>query len=169
MGRRVSSTLKGNGLVFEMMAQESDADAILDEGAHVDRDADVRTRPLPDFAGFQHLLDGGQQAVAVGEHARVELAALGIVELTALQGFEVEMDGRDGRLQLVGDRAEKSVMAFVAADFADEKDGVEGDADDEEREKRNPERHGDDATPVKENPADVERDGHADEAHAEQR
>ena len=68
----------------------------------------------------------------------------------------------------MGDGAEKSVVAFVAADFTNEKDGVEGDADDEEREERDAQSHGNDATPVEQNPADVEGYGHANEAHAEQ-
>ena len=84
-GQLRSFNTEGDGLFFEMMTGDGGANALLDQRAHIDGDAGVRTGTLADFAGFEHLLDGGEQTVAVGEHAGVELAALGLLELTALQ------------------------------------------------------------------------------------
>ena len=80
------------------------------------------------------MLDGGEEAVGVLAHDGVELLALGLVAGVALEGFEVEADAGDGGLELVGDGVEEAVLALVAADFADEEDGVEDDAGDEDGE-----------------------------------
>jgi hypothetical protein len=87
-----------------------------------------------EFAGFEDLLDGAEEAVGVGEHDAVELLALGFGDVAALEGFEVEADGGDGGFELVGDGVEEGVLALVAADFADEEDGVEDDAGDQQGE-----------------------------------
>ena len=75
-----------------------------------------------------------KQAVGVGEHDSVEVLALGFGDVAALQGFEVEADGGDGGFELVGDGVEEGVLALVAADFADQEDGVENDAGDQQAE-----------------------------------
>ena len=167
-GQRGLFDAEGDGGVVEVMAEEGGADAFLNERAHVDLDANVGAGALADFAGLKDLLDGGEQAIAVGQHTGVELGSLGFVEVTALEGFEVEVNRGDGGFELVGDGAEEGVVAFVAADFPDEEDRVDGDAGDEEGEEGDADGHRQDAAPVEDDPADVEDDGHADKAHAEQ-
>ena len=77
------------------------------------------------FARLQHLLDGGKQTVGVGEHDLVEVLPLFFGDCAALEGLAVEADGGDGRFEFVGDGVEEGVLALVAADFADQEDGVE--------------------------------------------
>ena len=91
----------------------------------------------PSCPALSDLLDGGEEPVGVGEHDPVELLALGLFDGAALEGLEVEADAGDGGLELVGDRVEEGVLTFVAADLADEEDGVEDDAGDEGAEEDN--------------------------------
>ena len=108
---------------------------------------------------MQDLLDGVEQAVAVGEHHVVELAAALLAHVARLEGFEVEADGGDGRLQLVGDGVDEGVVLFVAANLADEEGGVEDEAGDDDAEE-------DDAED-EQNPADVQRQRGRHQADAE--
>src|SRR5579871_131847 len=94
---------------------------------------------LAKLTGFEDLFDGGEEAVGVGEHDGVELLALGLVDGAALEGFEVEADAGDGGLEFVGDGVEEGVLTLVAADLADEEDGVEDDSGDEEGEENDAE------------------------------
>ena len=146
----------------EMVALESDGDAVGDEGGEVDDGAVLLTVTLAKLAGFEDLLDGGEEAVGVGEHDLVELLALGFFDGAALQGFEVEPDAGDGSLELVGDGVEEGVLPLVAADLADEEDGVEDDAGDESREEDDAEDEEGHGALVEEDPGDL-RDGEADE------
>ena len=61
-------------------------------------------------------------------HDGVKLLALGVVEGSPLEGFQIKPDAGDGGFELVGDGVEERVLALVAADFTDEEDGVEDDA-----------------------------------------
>jgi hypothetical protein len=117
--------------------------------------------------GVQDLLDGAQQTVAVGEHDVVELCAARRVHLARLEGFEVEADGGDGRLQLVRDGVDEGVVLLVAAYLADEEGGVEDEAGDDDGEEDDAEDEQRDLSPVEQNPADVEREREDDEADAE--
>ena len=140
----------------EMVALEGDGDAVGDEGFEVDDGAVLLTVTLAELAGFENLLDGGEEAVGVGEHDLVELLSLGLFDGAALQGFEVEADAGDGGLELVGDGVEEGVLALVAADLADEEDGVEYDAGDEGGEENDAEDGKGDSALVEDDPGDVE-------------
>src|ERR1700733_3348393 len=48
-----------------------------------------------DAAGAEHLLDGGQQAIAILHHGAVKLLAFGFFDGPGLEGFEVEADRCD--------------------------------------------------------------------------
>ena len=85
----------------------------------------------------------------------------------ALEGFEVEADGGDGGLELVGDGVEEGVLALVAADLADQEDGVEDDAGGEQAEEDEAEDEQGDAALVEDDPGDVEGDEADDYEHTE--
>ena len=75
-------------------------------------------------------------------HDGVELLALYGVEVGAsLQGFQIQPDAGDGGFELVRDGVEEGVLALVAADLADEEDGVEGDTGGEDGEEDDAEDH----------------------------
>ena len=77
----------------------------------------------------------------------------------ALEGFEVETNAGDGCFELVSDGVEERVLALVAADFANEEDGVDDDAGDEDREEQDAEQIHGEAAAVVVDPGDVEDDG----------
>ena len=126
-----SRTMAAGG---EVVALEGDGDAVGDEGLEVDEGAVLLAVALAEFSGFEDLLDGGEEAVGVGEHDVVELLSLFFGGCAALEGFEVEADAGDGGFELVGDGVEEGVLTLVAADLADQKDGVEDDTGDEDGE-----------------------------------
>ena len=73
----------------------------------------------------------------------------------ALEGFEVEADAGDGSFELVGDGVEEGVLTLVAADLADQEDGVEDDAGDEGGEEDDAEDGEGDGALVEEEPGDL--------------
>jgi hypothetical protein len=96
----------------------------------------------PSSPALSTCFDGGEEAVAVLAHDGVERWRWARRrEVAALEGFEVEADAGDGGFELVGDGVEEGVLALVAADFADEEDGVEDDAGDEDGEEDDAEVH----------------------------
>ena len=119
------------------------------------------------FASLEDHLYGGEEAVGVGEHDLVEVLALGFRDVAALERFEVEADGGDGSLELVGDGVEERVLALVAADLADQEDGVEDDSGDEQAEQDNADDEQGEAAFVEDDPGDVEGDEAADEEGSE--
>ena len=133
----------------------------LDAGALLDALA------LAELAGLEYGFDGGEEAVAVFAHDGVEALALLLVAGMALQGLEIETDAGDGGFELVGDGFEEGVLALVAADFADEEDGVDNDAGDEDGEEDDAEEVDGEAAAVVVDPGDVEDDGERGETHAE--
>jgi len=74
----------------------------------------------------------------------------------ALEGFEVEAERGDGGLELVGDGVEEGVLTLVAADLADQKDGVEDDAGGDQAEEDEAHDEQGDAPLVEDDPCDVE-------------
>ena len=150
-----------------MVALGGDDDALVEQGFEVDEGAIKLAVFLAELAGFEDLLDGGEEAVGVGEHDGVELLSLLLGDGPALEGFEVEADGRDRGLKFVGDGVEEGVLTLVAADLAEEEDGVEDDAGDEDGEADNAEDEEGGAALVKDDPADVKGDGDTDEEGAE--
>jgi len=121
------------------------------------------------LSGFEYLLDGREETVGVGEHDLVELLFLLFGGCAALECFEVETDAGDGSFEFVGDGVEEGVLALVTADLADEKDGVENDAGDQDGEEDDPKHKQSEMTLVvnPNNPGDVEEDGEASEQYAE--
>ena len=113
-------------------------------------------RSVAGFAGFQHLLDRAQQAVGIVEHQPIKLLALRFVDFAALQGFEIKANRGDGRFQFVRDGVDEAVVLFVAADFADQEDGVEDQAGDDGDEENNAEEKQYAFAPVEDDPADVQ-------------
>ena len=67
----------------------------------------------------------------------------------------------------MGNGIDKSVVLFVAADFAYQKDCIEYDADDDERKENNSQDEQRDLAPVEQDPTDIESDGKRDEARPE--
>ena len=61
----------------KIVALEGDGDAVGDEGFEVDEGAVLLAVALAELSGFEDLLDGGEEAVGVGEHDLVELLFLG--------------------------------------------------------------------------------------------
>jgi hypothetical protein len=120
---------KLNGFRREVVAQECDDDAVCDQRSEFEECA-IAGAAGTDFAGLENLLDGGEQAVGVGQHDLVELRALDLGDFALLQGLEIEADGGDGGLELMGDGVEEGVLTLVAADLADQEDGVEDDSGD---------------------------------------
>src|SRR5208283_2296108 len=156
--------LDGHG--GEVVAQQGDVDAVGDQRGELEQDA-VLGAAGAEFAGLENLLDGGEETVGVCQHDLVELLALGFGDFVALQGLEVEAEGCDGGLELVGDGVEEGVLALVAADLADQEDGVEDDSGDEQGEDNEAENDGGDSSLVENDPGDVVGDEAADDQHPE--
>ena len=117
-----------------------------------------------DLTRAQDLIDRVEKSVGVCEADVVELGALLRVQVVPLQRFEVEADGGNRRLQLVGDGVDEGVVLFVAADFADEEDGVEDEARDDDAEEADPQHQERHLAPVEQNPTDVQSHGQPDQA-----
>ena len=97
----------------------------------------------------------------------VELLALGLIDGARLQSFQIQPDGRDRSLQLVGDGIDEGVVLFVAADFAHQKDGVEHDAATDHQHQQDAQNQQDAVPPVQQEPADVENQEDGDQPDAE--
>jgi len=155
-----------DGFGLEVVAQEGDGDAVGDEGGEFDEGA-VLGAAGAEFAGLEDLLDGGEETVGVGQHDLVELLLLFLGDGVALEGFEVEADAGDGGLELVGDGVEEGVLALVAADFADQEDGVEDDSGGEQAEENEAKDYQGKAALVEDDPGDVEDDEADNYEHTE--
>ena len=153
-----------DGVRRKVIAQQRDGDAVGDQRRKFDQHAALVAAGT-EFAGFEHLLHGAEQAVGVGQHDLVELLALRFWYIAALQSLEIETDRGDGRLQFVRDSVEEGVLALVAADLADEEDGVQHDACYQHREKDDTEHDGGDTAFVQDDPGDVVGDQAADQEH----
>ena len=110
-----------------------------------------------------------QQAIAVGEHHVIELAALGVIEAGAarFQCVQVQPNRGDRRLQLVRDGIHERVVLLVSLNLADEKCGVQDQAGDDRGEDEHAEEQQAYVAPVENDPADVQRNCSGDEAHTE--
>jgi hypothetical protein len=151
----------------KIVALEGDGDAVGDEGVEVDEGAILLAVTLTELTGFENLLDGGEEAVGVGEHDLVELLPLRFFDRAALEGFEVEADAGDGGFEFVGDGVEEGVLTLVAADLADEEDCVENDAGYESGEQDDAEDDKSDVASVENDPGYVEGNETADKQSAE--
>ena len=156
--------LDGDGFFGEVIATEDGADALLEEGLELDAGALRGAGALAEFSGLEDLLDRGEEAVGVGAHDAVEVCTLLVADGTALEGVQIEADAGERGLELVGDGVEEAVLAVVAADLAEEEDGVEDDTGDQDAEEQDTQNVDRDACSVGGQPGDVERDGKADQA-----
>src|SRR6202521_3947225 len=119
---------------------------------------------------LQHLFDGVQQALGIEQHQLVELPPLRFSDFESLQSLKVEPDGRDRRLQFMGDRVDETVVLFVAANFTDEKNRIEDEAGDNSAKKNDAKKNFDALAPVEDDTAaaDRERDGRQANAQREE-
>src|ERR1700724_2195356 len=108
-----------------------------------------------------------QQALGIEQHQLVELPPLRLSYLESLQSLKVEPDGRDRRLQFMGDRVDETVVLLVAANFTDEKNRVEYDAGDDGAKKNHAEKNLDALAPVEDDPAAADRERHRRQANAQ--
>jgi hypothetical protein len=67
----------------------------------------------------------------------------------------------------VGDGIEKTVLLFIAPDFADKENGVDHQTGDQQSEKNDAENEGNNLTPVENDPTDVEHDRQGNETYPE--
>src|SRR6476469_7847877 len=153
--------------VVQVKARPRERDALSRDLAQVDTAAYFTPEPRAGASGPQHLLNGVQQPIAVVQHDAGDLAPLVGVQLARLQRLQVQANGSDRRLQLVGDRVQKRILLLVPPDFAHQKDGVQhhpGNDEEEEDEAKNGQHPG---LPVEDDPADVEGNRDGDETDAE--
>jgi hypothetical protein len=155
-----------DGFGGEVVAQKGDGDAVGDQRSEFDEGAVLGTA-CAEFAGLEDLLNGGEETVGVGQHDLVELLALGLGDGVALEGLEVEADGCDGGFELVGDGVEEGVLPLVAADLADQEDGVENDAGGKQAEEDEAKDYESETALVDDDPGDVEDDEANDYEHTE--
>jgi hypothetical protein len=159
---------KEDAIRRKVITRDSDGDAVGDEGAKVDEGTILPAVALAELAGLEDLLDGGEETVGVGEHDFVEVLTLRFFDGASLEGFEVEADAGDGGFELVSDGVDERVLTLVAANFADEEDGIEYDPGDESGEEEDTEdKKGDGALAGDHDPANVEGNGESDEENAE--
>ena len=149
------------------MAADDGRDALGDQRMQLQADTLVLLLAMAELAGLEYRLDGAEQAVGVLAHGCVEDVALRRVDGMPLQRVQVEPDAGDGRLELVRDGVEKAVLALVAADLADKKDGVQHHAGDQDRKQDDADQIDGEAAAVAVNPGDVQRHRQRREAHAE--
>src|SRR5689334_22002150 len=141
-----------------MMAGAGEFDTVADQC----RQVKLSTRPelfMSGLAGFEHLLDGAQQAIGVVDHEAVEIRALGFVHLAALQSLQVETDGSDGGFKFVSDGVDETVMLLVAADFTNQEAGVQDDAGGDGGEENEGQKNLNIGAPVQNNPSATDSDG----------
>src|SRR5208282_2497643 len=116
---------------------------------------------------FQHLFHGVQQALGIEQHQLVELAPLRFSDLESLQRLKIELDGRDRRLQFVSDRVDEAVMLLVAANLANQKNGIEDEAGNDGAKKNDAKKNLDALAPVEDDPSTADGERHRRQANAE--
>ena len=144
---------------LQVMPRAREFDAFTDQAPEIDFGSLVLASLVADLARLQHLLYGSEQAVRIVEHQSVELLPLGLVHFAPLQGFKVEADRRDRRLQFVRHGVDEAVVALVAPDFAHQENRVEDQAGDDGEEENQAEEKQDALAPVKDDPAARKRHG----------
>src|SRR6266436_6363634 len=108
-----------------------------------------------------------QQALGIEQHQLVELPPLRFSDFESLQSLQVEPDGRDRRLQFMGDRVDEAVMLLVAANFTDEENRIEDEAGDDGAKKNDAKKNFDALAPVEDDPSAANRKRHRRQAHAQ--
>lgn len=150
-----------------MVPEKNGCDALSDKGVEFDSNALLNSLTLTEFSGFEYGLNCGEEAVCVLAHDGVETLALLLIAGMTLEGVEIETDAGDRSFEFVCDGVEKGILALVAADFTQEKDGVYNHACDEDGEEQYTEKVKRKAAAIVVNPCDVQDDREDDKAHAE--
>jgi hypothetical protein len=86
------------------------------------------------LTGQQNLLDSVHEPITIGEHDRVKVFSLPMVQLSRLQGFQVEADGGERRFELMSYGIDKGIVLFIAFDLTYQEGGVKNQADNDHRE-----------------------------------
>src|SRR6266481_4722209 len=149
-----------------MMTHPRQFHALAHERVEFHRQALRRAFLLRRLTRLQHLFDGMQQALGIEQHQLIELPPLRFSYLESLQSLEVEPDGRDRRLQFMGDRVDEAVMLLVAANFTDEENRIEDEAGDDGAKKNDAKKNFDALAPVEDDPSAANRKRHRRQAHA---
>src|SRR5260370_31267055 len=105
-----------------------------------------------------------QQALGIEQHQLVELPPLRFSHFESLQSLKVEPNGRDRRLQFMGDRVDETVVLLVTANFADEKNRIEDEPGDYGAKKNDAEKNLDALAPVEDDPPAADRERHGRQA-----
>src|SRR5579885_2866657 len=166
------SKVVGPGVVFErfraqVMEGARARQALFHGGVQVDRRTEGLAAGRADSPGAQHLLDGGEQPLAVVHHDAVEFLAPGFIHFPRLQRFQVQPDGRHRSFQLVGYRVDERVVLGVAADLPHQEGRVEDHAANDGGQQQHSQEQQDARAPVQQHPADVEKQDDRDQADAE--
>ena len=100
-------------------------------------------------------------------HDGVEPLALCIVQVSPLQSVQIEANARDRGFELVRDGVEKRILTLVPTHFADQKNGVENNARNQNRKKDDSKDRIRKPRLVGEDPRNAERHGNTRKQHAE--
>ena len=95
------------------MTSAREGQTVSHDGGEVDRRGAGVPELDPDAARTQDLLDCPGEPIGVLDHDPVELLPLGVIDIPALQGLEVQPDRRHGRLQLVSHGIDEPVVLLV--------------------------------------------------------
>jgi hypothetical protein len=118
-------------------------------------------------AGSEHLFDGVEQPFAVVEHDLVELLPPRFFQLACLQRLQVEADGGDRSLELVGHGVDEGIVLLVAPDLTHQEDRIQHHPRNNDQKKHETQDGENAALPVDHEPADVQRDGDRNQADTE--
>src|SRR5579859_6246998 len=140
-----------------MMAGAGALHAIFNQLRKIHANAQAFTSGL---ACFQNFLNCAHQAVRVFQHEPVEVAALGVIDmgLAAFESLQVKANGRDRSFQFMSNCINEAVMLLIAANFADQKAGIENQASGYRPEEDDPEKNFNVMLPVQDDPAETNRD-----------
>jgi hypothetical protein len=122
---------------------------------------------VPNFAGFQNLLDGSEQPIGIEQHEAIKVTALTLADLATLQSFEVQTYRCDGRFQFVCDRVDKTVVLFVPLYFSHQEACVDDHAADNRSEEDYSDEKENSFPPVENNPANVQDNGEGNETDSQ--
>src|SRR6266403_2550924 len=150
-----------------MMTHSRQFHAFAHQRVEFHRQALRRAFLLRRLTRLQYLFHGVQQALGIEQHQLVELPPLRFSHFESLQSLKVEPDGRDRRLQFVGDRVDETVMLLISANFTDKKNRIENEAGDYGAKENDAEKNFDTLAPVENDPSAADRERHRRQANAQ--
>jgi hypothetical protein len=138
-----------------MMAGAGALHTVFDELSEIDANGLAFAAGLP---CFQDFLYRSHQAVSIFEHEPVEVAPLCVIDmgLAALEGLQVQADGCNGSFQFMSDGVNKAIVLFIAANFANQKTGIENQTGRNRTKKDDPEKDFDIVLPIQNDPAETD-------------